>query len=563
MRSLHAAALGLAALAASAVGVTRLVACKTTPPPPPPKPPNVLIVLWDTVRADHLTPYGYTARPTTPWLDAFAKEATLYERAVSRGMWTLPSHAAIFTGLTETSHGAWARTSWLDNRHQTLAERLGGAGYDTFAFSTNVIVNTEGNVVQGFQTFETSYPRPEARRGRYLKAARQHTRNKIVATDASNEIGPAFAGSNAERWERSVFKDAAPVAHQALSDFLVERPGAAQNAPWFGYLNLMEAHSPRIPSMASRKKVIADDALIELGLATDASVTGLMEYVLGKRELTPDQIRAIEAVYDASLRDLDDATGALVEDLRSRGILDDTVVIVVADHGEMLGEHRMYEHRYAMWDPLLHVPLIIRYPKSFPQGARVAQRMTTADLFSTIVELAGLPKVEGVESTSLVGRTAFEPVVVSQMLDPFSFRMASLLETYPDVAPDPFVRTYCVGYQQDWKLIYASDDQHGLFDLARDPHELANLYASETGKVKELEDGLLAFENRLVPYDPALRDAEDQRMVGRHERILAGKGGLEPEEAQALAALGYLGSDLKIEQVYPEFCGPRGRKAAP
>jgi arylsulfatase A-like enzyme len=563
MRFLPAAALGLAALAATAVGVSRLTACKTAPPPPPPKPPNVLIVLWDTVRADHLTPYGYTARPTTPRLDAFAKEATLYERAVSRGMWTLPSHSSIFTGLAESTHGAWARTYWLDNRHETLAERLGGAGYDTFAFSTNIIVNTEGNVVQGFQTFETSYPRPDARKGRYLKASRQHTRGKLIETDASNEIAPAFAGSNGEKWGKAVFKDAAPVAHQALMDFVAERPGAAQNAPWFAYLNLMEAHSPRIPSLASRRKVIADDALIELGLATDASVTGLMEYVIGKRELTPEQIRAIESVYDASLRDLDDATGDLFDDLRARGILDDTVVIVVADHGEMLGEHRTFEHRYAMWDPLLHVPLIVRYPKAFAPGARVAERVTTADLFSTIVELAGLPRVEGVESTSLVNRTVFEPVVVSQMLDPFSFRMASLLETYPDVPRDPFTATYCVGYQQDWKLIYAANDQHGLFDLARDPQELVNLYAAEAGKAKELEDGLLAFENRLVPYDETLRDPQDQKMAARHEKMLSGKMNLDSPEAQALAALGYLGSDIGIDQVYPQFCGPRGRKPTP
>lgn len=557
-RHLTAAALALAALATAALGAVRLSGCGSAPA----RRPNVLLVLWDTVRADHLTPYGYAARPTTPRLDAFARESTLYERATSRGMWTLPSHAAMFTGLAESTHGAVARTYWLDNHHQTLAERLGAAGWDTFAFSANIIVSPEGNLLQGFDTVESSYPRPDARRGRYLRAAREHTASKLLPDDASNEIAPGFRGSDAERWDRARFKDAGPVAHRALVDWLAERPGAGAGAPWFAYLNLMEAHSPRIPSLAARQAVIGDEDLIALGLRTDASVFALMEWTVGKREMTPDQIRAVEAVYDASLRDLDDATGDLLDDLRARGILDDTVVIVVADHGELLGEHRAFEHRWAVWDPLLHVPLLVRYPAAFAPGRRVAERVSTGDLFSTVVELAGLPRVPGVESASLVGRAAFEPAVVSQMLDPFSSMAARMHETYPDVDLTWVTRTSCVAYgQDDWKLVYWSTDRHELYDLSTDPGERVNRYATEPGRAAALEDALLAFEDRLTPYDPTLRDAHDLRMVRRNEKRFTPSNADSPE-AQALAALGYVGGDLGIEQAYPQFCGPRERRSS-
>jgi arylsulfatase A-like enzyme len=217
----------------------------------------------------------------------------------------------------------------------------------------------------------------------------------------------------------------------------------------------------------------------------------------------------------------------------------------------------MFEHRYAMWDDLLHVPLVIRYPRAFPAGKRVQERVTTADVFSTVIELAGLPAVEGVASTSLVGRTTFEPFVVAQMLDPFSFMMSRMHELYPEVDMKPYTRTYCAAWQGDWKLIYGSDDHHHLFDTATDPGELVDRYASETAKAGELEAGLAAWEGRLVVHDPELRDEQDRRMVLKHEARQSG-GAPEGPDAEMLKQLGYAGSgNLGVPQLYPTFCGPR------
>ena len=140
--------------------------------PPSDDRPNVLIVVWDTVRADRMSLYGY-GRPTTPKLDAWAKDAVVFERATSPGMWTLPSHASMFTGLRQTEHGAKPSWRWLDHRFDTLAELLDGAGYDTFAFSSNLIASPMTNLTQGFETVHTTYKRDGVPKGRYMQAARQ------------------------------------------------------------------------------------------------------------------------------------------------------------------------------------------------------------------------------------------------------------------------------------------------------------------------------------------------------------------------------------------------------
>lgn len=499
--------------------------------------PNVLIVLWDTARADHLSLYGY-GRPTTPRLDAFAAEGVVYDRATSPGMWTLASHASMFTGLYETSHGAKPSWRWLDGHYTTLAESMRDAGYDTFLYSSNLIASPMTNLDQGFDTVHTSFPREGVPEGRYQKAARQATNRKRLPNDASTELSPAFAGSSADRWDKAVFKDAAPVAHQALVDWLTERP--RPDRPFLAYLNLMEAHTPRLPSLSARKRV-SDDATIATALRTDTSLFASNEYMTGFRDYSPDELAAIQATYDAALVDLDDATGDLLDDLRSRGILDDTVVIVVADHGESLGAHRRLEHRWSVYDDLLRVPLVIRYPAAFRPG-RVAERVSTIDLYATILDLAGVPMPGPASSTSLAHREEYDRQVFAQMLDPFASQLESVRASHPDADLHAFSRTYCVVYEGAKKLIWSSDGQHELYDVDADPAEATNLWPAGG---PELASALEAFEARLPVYDPGQRTRKDRPRGGENE-----------EERLRLRVLGYLDDDGPSV----DFCGPYAAK---
>lgn len=509
----------------TAVGVAALLAAATLLwPRPEPTRPNVLLVVWDTVRADHLSLYGY-GRPTTPKLEAWAADATVYERAWSPAMWTLPSHAAMFTGLPASSHGAHGGHRWLDERYETLAETLHDAGYDTAALSSNVFASPMANLTQGFQAVQTSYPRRKGEDRALVEAARRHSGRKRIERDASSEISPAFTGDRRDGWSRAAFKDAAPVLVDALFGWLDDR--AEPERPWFAFLNLMEAHTPRIPSEAARAALLEPDVL-ERGLQTDASLFAFNEYIVGRRTYSEPELEAIRGVYDATLRELDDATAALIDRLEARGDLDDTVVILVSDHGESLGEHGLFEHRYGVWETLLHVPLVVRWPGRAPAG-RVAEPVSTLDVYATVLDAAEVPAPRQTPSRSLLGRQPHAPVLFAEMIDPFIAPLRHALRAHPDVDPTPFARSYAVVREGADKLIVASDGGRLLFDLHADPGELRDRSEAEPDRVRALEEAHAAWLERQVPYDPA----------GATERDRKGAKARSMGTQQMLEALGY------------------------
>ncbi len=568
MRTMLAAVLGLSLGGAAAVlGLAACSGGEAEQPVPAPVPvpeqaapepagkqgPNVLIVVWDTVRADRMSLYGHE-RATTPQLDEWAKEATVYEQATAPGMWTLPSHASMFTGLRGTTHGATASWRWLDHRFETLAETLGGAGYQSIALSSNLIASPMTNLTQGFDVVRTTFPQsnPRAVPKAFTDAAKAATQSKVIAADASTEISPAFGGQQDDKWGKAVFKDSAPVMHQELMRFLDQRK---ESGPWFAYINMMEAHSPRIPSMSARKRLLSDEQL-QLGLQTDASLFALNEYIVGKRDYTPAQLEAIAGVYDAAILDLDDATGALFADLEQRGVMDDTLVIVVADHGEALGEHQRFEHRWSVFEQLLHVPLVVRYPARF-DARRVEERVSTADVYATVLDVAGVsPPAELQTSKSLAGRATYEPFVFTQMLDPFASQLASMRKAYPGLDSAPWERTYCAVYEGAHKLIHASDGEHMLFDVGSDPLEAKNLAAAEVATAERLTKALGEWEASLVTYDPTKRTRRDGAKGQKGQKAKGGK--MSPEECEQLKMLGYLSGDC--DDVQPDLsrdrCGP-------
>lgn len=494
--------------------------------PDPVKRMNVLFILWDTVRADRMSLYGHT-RETTPALDAFAKDAVVYEAAWSPGMWTLPSHASMFTGLPPASHGANASHRWLDHHHTTVAELLSADGYDTFAFSSNLIASPMANLMQGFETIHTTFPRQGAKKGRYTQAARASTRSKLIAEDASTEVSPAFGGSNADKWEKAAFKDAGPVIVGGFGDWLDERES---DAPFFAYLNMMEAHTPRIPTAASRNALL-DDETRELGLRTDVSLFKENTFIVGKHDYSTEELAAIRGVYDATLLDLDKATATLLDDLKKRDLLDNTLVILVSDHGESLGEHRMMEHRWAIHEPLLNVPLVVRWPGVL-EPSRIEAPVSTIDLYATVLDAAGItpPVNDGTRSRSLRGGVETGPIY-AQMVDPFASQLKSIRSAYPEMDLSSWTRTYSAVRQSELKYVRVSDGEQRLFDLVADPGEDASLTQARASDVEQLHALLEAWESGLVPYDPGKR------------RPREGAAQQNDEERAMLQALGYAEPD--------------------
>jgi len=460
-----------------------------------PKQPNVLILLWDTTRADRLSLYG-NERQTTPRLDEFAKDAAVYERAISPGMWTVPVHASLFTGHGLKTHGSNAKWIWLDNHYTTSAEWFGEAGYDTWAFSANPYLSAASNLLQGFSTIEYSW------QGDYATAAAKAVQDKLIERDGSVEIGPSWEpdGMGKGSWPEhlTAYKDAGAVTRRAFTEWLDKRE---DGKPFFAYLNYLEAHHPRVPSMASREAILEKEEL-ELGLATDFSLFKIMSFMEDKHSYTDAELDAAKGVYDAAIRDLDAVTGDLLDDLEARGILDDTIVVIVSDHGDNLGEHGLYDHRWSVHQTLIHVPLIIRYPHRV-EAERISTPVSTQGLFGELCKLAEIPCPPGMMTIERGGP------VFSELIQPTP-RLPFIKQGFIDLDSYKWIDRYGVVVDGDDKLVWSKQKKHMRFDLAADPGELNNLIDLRDERGKELMRSLLKWGKTQPKYDRGKRGHADR-----------------------------------------------------
>lgn len=521
----------VALLGAGALAAAAAFAWWSQPSAPAHDGPNVLFIVWDTTRADRLSLYGYE-RDTTPRLTEFAKQAVVFDRAVSPAMWTPPSHSSMFTGYAPTHHGVEATNKWLDHHHVTLAEWLGEHGYDTYAFSANPYVAPTTNITQGFSVTDNTFA------GRWKKAARKATKQKLIDDDASSDISPKWKPQAGQRASGTAhaYKDAAPVAHEALMEWLSARPDT--DRPWFAFLNMMEAHIPRVPSIESRKALLTPDQ-IRLGLATDVAQINLLAHTFGKKSYTPEEIDAINGVYDAAIRDMDAATGDLLDDLRDRGMLENTIVVLTADHGENLGDHGMFGHKYNVYDTLLRVPLVISWPEKL-EARRVDFPVSNLNLFTTLLSLVGLeaPPTQPDSHGSLLDLTSANPVFAElNETTPISIKRIADLYGLSDASK--YVRTFKAVEAGGWKFIRSSDGAHELYHLPSDPGELTNRIATDAGEVPALDKLLTDWLASVPAYDPSKQVESDKhhpKLDAATKDMLKELGYLDAGEGKAPAA---------------------------
>lgn len=327
--------------------------------------PNVVIIVWDTVRSASLSTYGYD-RETSPNLTRLGEEGIVFERAVAPSPWTLPSHASLFTGR-------WAHelsATWflpLDDTYPTLAEVLRAQGYATAGFVGNQCYCSRWHGFRrGFLHYEDF--------------------NVLGAEFVlSCEVGRRLTTSwRVRRWTGGQDYWGRKSAERINHDFLrwVDR---RPNRPFFAFLNYYDAHQPYYtpppfderfgPTRASKE--IPYEALLRHA-----------EPPAGQ-PLTPPQCEAERNAYDGSIAHLDACFGRLLGELETRGILDDTLLIVTSDHGEHFGEHGLRSHGNSLYRPLLHVPLVLRYPGGAPAGLRPRHVVSLCDLPATVTDLLG------------------------------------------------------------------------------------------------------------------------------------------------------------------------------
>lgn len=462
--------------------------------------PNILLLLLDSARAASTSTYGYD-RPTTPTLDRLAGGGALFRQAVANGCWTLPSHATMFTGRHPSSHGLTRTGDALPKGVPTLAGLLADAGYDTGCFSNNAYISEATGLAAGFahvdDVWRETNPRGMARpklsgRLRRLEQKGPAMRPVVAALRAAKRVRTTVRG-----WRRVPGDHGAGLTNDRLRRWIGERPA---DRPWFAFVNYMEAHEryspPRpwdrrfLPTGTNRAQVAALGSKNEILAST------------GRRR--ERSLAILTGLYDGAIGYLDARIGELLDGLRASGHLDDTVVVVTADHGDSLGEHGYLGHRLYLYEELVRVPLVISYPPAFPPGTTVDDQVELGDLFPTLLELgsAGVPEAT-TPFRSLVGGSPPPAYAVLENTAPKSLDLVQMRA----------LRTPAR------KFIWRSDGRHQLFDLERDPGEEHDLSPTEPDEVDAmltaLEDWERSFEGTsLEPEEAAYDEATLERLRG-------------------------------------------------
>jgi arylsulfatase A-like enzyme len=414
--------------AVCAAGALVLAACGREP-----EPLHVVVIVMDTARPDLLSAYGHP-RPTTPFLESLLASSTRYDRAYSTTCWTLPSHAALFSGLSNEEHGTDQHDTRFPAQIPLLAEDLAARGYQTAAFSNNPWISPATGLDRGFETF-------------------------------------------VERWQAAQEnRDGGHPTVAAIDAWLRERRDAAR--PAFVFVNLTEPHMPYRPRWEHAADFLPSQdewrSAINAYFPPAAGAAGLMVRHYARREpLQEHDWPRLTALYEGDLRACDTVVGEIVQRLDAALDPARTLLFVLSDHGENLGDHDHVNHVFNLYESNLRIALIARGP-GFAPAAREARLAQITDLHPTIRAAAGLPLSAGRDALDLRAGLPEERVLRASL----DWPKITLTVFPPDVAADGgpldrYKNELAAAVTRRWKLIRSSTGTVEAFDLEADPHERA------------------------------------------------------------------------------------------
>ena len=455
-------------------------------------PDSVVLVTIDTLRADHLGAYGYD-RPTSPAIDAVARDATLFASASPTCPATAPSIASIMTGMHRASNRVIANGWVLPGEVETLSEVLKAHGLRTLGRVANPALGANLGFAQGFDDFA-------------IPAGLERT-------------GPGQFGG-------------APL----LADVRTVLDGVGRE-PFFLWIHFMDPHGPYFPPAEYRALFSADDYRwpnehdLPLG-QTEYGLSLIPSYQVIDGQTSPADYRAR---YDGEIRSADAYVGAVVELLKARGLWDRAVFVLTADHGESMGEHSYYfQHGWYAYEDCLHVPLVVRAPGLLPPGTRVPQSVSLLDLAPTVLDLLGFPPGKEMEGQSLL------PLLRGQAVDRAAFAqtyygdgIVALREGALKYIYTPPLNSRRPQGKSDPPRSAAMREE--LYDLSSDPRELHDL-------AKERPDALRGFRTRVEQWLAEQSKRAEGRTADRPGQGTTPAGHVlgDPQLERQLRALGYV-----------------------
>ncbi len=441
--------------------------------------PNIVLVSLDTLRADHVSAYGYP-RQTTPALDALADRGVLFEAAYSHSPKTAVSHMSLFTGLHPDAHGvgqlARSGSRRLPDAIPTLASLLRAHGYRTAGVAEGGNVRGELGFDQGMDLYERS---DDAASG-FARAA---------------ELAESLSAREPRR-------------------------------PFFLFVHTYEAHDPYVPP-APYDALFADpdyDGAIVSSLEELLAISGEKwrsqhRAYWGRVEKSdPVDVQHLRDLYDGAIRKADDALGAFAARLEALGLMDETALVVTSDHGEEFLEHGSFLHEQGFQEHL-HVPLVMTFPGErgeATRGRRESVVVRLVDVAPTLLDMAGVPAPAGLDGVSLL-----------PLLEGGSGPPAVVVSRWPQGG-------LTVLRSRSWKLIQVrrrGGASTHLFDLSRDPEERRNLASERPDMLAALEAELARVSAAAHAFRDGIAEGSAVRLDARAIEELRALGYLQDESA--------------------------------
>lgn len=479
------------------------------------KLPNIVFIVMDTVGAKHMSLYGYPRR-TTPNLERLAAECQVYTRCFAPACWTIPSHASMFTGLYPSQHGAHEGNFFLNDNIQHLVPALKMAGYQTYGISSNGLVSPASGLCRGFDSFidfgnrnfyQFLGKKPKSNKSlgdvyNRLSTAPIEEKMKIIfkyATDS--EKLKKFAIECSQIIQRRVHNWCRPTPFTNSSKFtqrsvglfkeFLDNHSSNYQSPYFIFINFIETHAYYRPPIRWRQSSRWYDKQM------------FSNKIISKRSDGDSNIlQKHQNLYDDELHYLDSVVTRIWDLLKRSPDFDNTVFIITSDHGEHFGEKDNCSHALSLYNELVWVPLIIRFPESFGMKGVDSRLVSLTDLYSTLLDLASSPLPRPQTSLSILTGQKRD-YVISQIITPDFW--ADLLKAKRTAYWDYFHPTMAVVTETGKKIIETSDGKLQIYDLNKDMLETEDLSPAIPAMIKDNFKHLLSNIKKETCYSEVIQ----------------------------------------------------------